>query len=116
MMCKGRNVMHISNRAKIETKTITVRVNGEAKEQAEAILEDIGMTFTGFINACVKAVVRERRIPFDMVSTEEYELQQVIRAKLEESESVASDKNALRYTHEDIFAPLRRKYGYDVQD
>ena len=38
-----------------------------------------------------------------------------IREKLEESIAVASDPNAKRYTHEEIFTPLREKYGYEIQ-
>jgi DNA-damage-inducible protein J len=100
---------------KLPTKTITVRVEEETKRQAEIILEDIGLTVTGLFNACLKALVREKRVPFALVSSE-YELLQMVRAKLEESEAVAGDKTAKRYTHDEIFAPLRERYGYDVQD
>ena len=95
------------------TKTITVRVDENTKQQAEIILEDIGLTVTGLFNACLKAVVREKRIPFALVSSE-YEFQQMIRAKLDESEAVANDPTAKRHTHDEIFAPLREKYGYEV--
>jgi len=95
------------------TKTITVRVDEDTKVQAEAILEDIGLNVTGLFNACLKAVVREKRVPFALVSSE-YEFQQMVRAKLVESEAVANDPAAKRYTHDEIFTPLREKYGYDV--
>ena len=97
------------------TKTITVRVDEETKREAEIILEDIGLNMTVLFNACLKAVVREKRIPFAMVSSE-YELKQMIRAKLEESEAAANDPATERYTHEEIFAPLRKQYGYELQD
>ena len=97
------------------TKTITVRVDADTKQQAEAILEDIGLNVTGLFNACLKAVVREKRVPFALVSSE-YEFQQMVRAKLEESEVAANDPNTKRYTHEEIFAPLRKRYGYELQD
>ena len=97
------------------TKTITVRVDEETKREAEVILEDIGLNMTVLFNACLKAVVREKRIPFALVSSE-YELKQMIRAKLEESEEAANDPAAKRYTHEEIFAPLRKQYGYELQD
>ena len=97
------------------TKTITVRVDEDTKQKAEVILEDIGLNVTGLFNACLKAVVREKRVPFALVSSE-YELQRVIRAKLEESEAAANDPAARRYAHDEIFAPLRAKYGYEVQD
>jgi DNA-damage-inducible protein J len=95
------------------TKTITVRVDDETKQQAEVILDDIGLTVTGLFNACLKAVVREQRVPFALVSSE-YEFHRMIKAKLEESEAEARDPNAKRYTHEEIFAPLRERFGYEV--
>jgi DNA-damage-inducible protein J len=93
--------------------TVTIRVEDDVKRQAEAILSDIGINVTTLFNACLKAVVREKKVPFEMVSTE-YMLRHIIREKLEESQAVASDPTAKRYTHEEVFAPLREKYGYDV--
>jgi addiction module RelB/DinJ family antitoxin len=95
------------------TQTVTVRVDKETKQLAETILEDIGINVTGLFNSCLKAVVRERRVPFAMVSSD-YEFRQMVKAKLEESETAANDPTAKRYTHEEIFAPLRKQYGYDV--
>ena len=97
------------------TKTITVRVEEDAKHQAEAILDDIGINVTTLFNACLKAVVREKKVPFSMVSSE-CALKDMIREKLEDSLAIAADPNAKWYTHEEIFAPLREKYGYDIQD
>ena len=97
------------------TKTITVRVEEETKKQAEAVLEDIGLTVTTLFNACLKAVVREKKVPFALVSRE-YEFHQMIREKLEESQTVAADPSSRRYTHEEIFAPLREKYRYEIQN
>jgi addiction module RelB/DinJ family antitoxin len=50
------------------TKTITVRVDEDVKNQAEIILDDIGLTVTTLFNACLKAVVREKKVPFALVS------------------------------------------------
>ena len=97
------------------TKTITVRVDEKTKREAETILEDIGLNMTVLFNACLKAIVREKRVPFALVSSE-YEFSRVIKAMLDESEAVAGDPTAKRYTHEEIFAPLRKQYGYAVQD
>lgn len=99
----------------ITTKTITVRVEEDIKNRAEVILDDIGITITTLFNACLKAVVREKKIPFALVSSE-YELKEMIKEKLEESISIAADPIAKRYTHEEIFNHLREKYGYNVQN
>ena len=99
----------------LATKTITVRVDEDTKQQAEVILNDIGLNVTTLFNACLKAVVREKRVPFALVSIE-HEFHQMIKAKLEESEALASDPTSKRYTHEEIFALVRDKYGYEIQD
>jgi DNA-damage-inducible protein J len=86
-------------------------VDENVKLQAEPILEDIGINVTTLFNSCLKALVRERRVPFSM---EDGSRARLIREKLEESLAVAADPAAPRFTHDEIFAPLKEKYGYDV--
>ena len=93
--------------------TVTVRVDDCIKEQAEIILDDIGINLTTLFNACLKALVREQRVPFELASTE-FALRKAIRKKLEESKAVAADITNRRYTHEEIFGPLREKYNYGL--
>ena len=52
------------------TKTITVRVDEDVKHQAEVILSEIGINTTTLFNACLKALVREKKIPFALVGNE----------------------------------------------
>ena len=93
--------------------TITVRVDDKVKKDAEIILDDIGLNVTTLFNACLKALVREKKVPFELASSE-YALKKLINNKLEESLAVASDSNAKRYTHEEVFSPLREKYNYET--
>ena len=65
------------------------------------------------LNACLKAVVREKRVPFSIISSDN-ELKQLIKSKLDESLAMAEDPSAKRYIHEEIFGPLRRNYGYEL--
>ena len=95
------------------TKTITVRVDEHAKQQAETILDDIGITVTALFNACLKAVVREKKVPFDLISGK-YTQREMIKNKLEESMVASVNPNIKKYTHEEIFMPLREKFGYDI--
>jgi len=97
----------------ITLATITVRVDDDVKKDAEIILDDIGINVTTLFNACLKALVREKKVPFELASSE-YALKKLIRSKLEESLVVASNPDAKRYTHEEIFSPLREKYGYET--
>jgi len=95
----------------MSTKTITVRVDENTKAQADTILDEIGINITTLFNACLKALVREKRVPFALVGNS-YDI--TTRAKLEESLTAAADPNSKRYTHDEIFAPIREKFNYDV--
>ena len=97
----------------MSTKTITVRVDEDIKEQAEVILSEIGITTTALFISCLKALVREKRIPFELVSNE-YAFNKMVKNKLNESLAAAGDSTIKRYTHEEIFKPLREKYSYEV--
>ena len=92
------------------TKTITVRVDENTKIQAETILDDAGISITTLFNACLNALVREKRVPFALAN----EHDMMIKERLEESLAIAADPTAKRYTHEEIFSPIREKFGYEV--
>ena len=94
-------------------KAITVRVDGVTKEQAERMLAEMGINMTTYIASSLKALVRERRIPFEMV-TREYLTDQMILAKLAESEKEAADPNARLLTQDEVFGPIRERFDYDV--
>ncbi|MDR1689501.1 MAG: type II toxin-antitoxin system RelB/DinJ family antitoxin [Clostridiales bacterium] len=94
-------------------KAITVRVDSSTKEQAERVLDDIGINMTSYISSSLKALVRERRIPFAMV-TEEYLCDQIILSKLSEAEKEISNPNTVLIDHDDVFAPVRKRFGYEV--
>jgi DNA-damage-inducible protein J len=49
-------------------KTLNIRVDEKLKKQAENLFEDFGMNTSTAINIFLKAVVRQRRIPFDITA------------------------------------------------
>jgi addiction module RelB/DinJ family antitoxin len=69
------------------SKTITVRVDADVKEQAEVILDDIGLSMTTLFNTCLKALVRERKVPFALVSNGEHELPETVKEKLDDDQA-----------------------------
>jgi addiction module RelB/DinJ family antitoxin len=97
-----------------KTKAITVRVDSATKDIAEKMLDDIGINMTTYIASSLKALVREKRVPFEM-ATSNYLSDQEIAAKLIEAETEANDPNTKWLSHDDVFGPLREKYGYAVQ-
>ena len=55
------------------TTNISIRMDSELKKQADLLFEELGMNITTAFNIFAKAVVRERRIPFEIASPEKKE-------------------------------------------
>lgn len=49
-----------------ESATLTIRVDSNLKDEASAILEDMGLNLTSGITVFLKTVVREKKIPFEI--------------------------------------------------
>lgn len=50
--------------------TFSVRMDETLKKQFDTLCQEFGMNATTAINVFARAVVRQRRIPFDIASTE----------------------------------------------
>lgn len=57
---------------KESTVTMTMRVDPELKRQAEALCGDMGLTMSAAYNVFLKALVRERAIPFKVVASDPF--------------------------------------------
>jgi len=97
----------------LATKAITVRIDDAVKAQAEAMLEDMGMNMTTYIASSLKALVRERKIPFDLVTTQ-YLSDQVILKELAVAEKEATDPNTKWLSHDAVFGKIRERHGYEI--
>ena len=94
-------------------KAITVRVDDDVKEQAEIMLNDIGINMTTYIVSSLKALIRERKIPFEMVTTQ-YLTDQMILGKLAEAEKEAAELNTKWLSHDEVFGKIREKHKFEV--
>lgn len=94
-------------------KAITVRVDDELKEQAEVMLNDIGINMTTYFVSSLRALIRERKIPFEMV-TSQYLTDQMILEQLAVAEKEAANPNTKWLSHDEVFGKVREKYGYEV--
>jgi DNA-damage-inducible protein J len=52
----------------VMSKAITMRIDDALKQQAEETLEEIGLSMTTYITSSLKALVREQRVPFELVT------------------------------------------------
>lgn len=50
------------------TTSITIRMDENLKKQAELLFEDMGLNMTTAITMFTKAVVRQNKIPFEIVA------------------------------------------------
>ena len=99
----------------MSTRAITIRVDERVKEQAEKLLDEIGLNMTTYIGSSLKALLREKRVPFALAASE-YLTDQMILEKLAESEAQAADPNTARLSHEEVFGKFRERLGYELQN
>lgn len=52
--------------------TVNIRIDEELKKQAESLFSDFGMNMTTAFTIFAKAVVRERKIPFEITASEPF--------------------------------------------
>ena len=64
--------------------SINVKVNSNEKKEAEAILEDLGISMSTAINMYIIQIARQRKIPFDITTEkQEYEIDNIIKKAIE---------------------------------
>ncbi len=80
--------------------TTTIRIDPEVKEQAGMVFDGIGISMSAAINTFLKAVVRERTLPFDIASEHPKTPSKPINAKLNHAFLVKKDDFYTQY--EDI--------------
>ena len=97
----------------VETKAITVRVEQTIKEQAEKMLDGMGINMTTYIVSSLEALLREKRIPFELDTTQ-CMANQVVLEKLIEAETEAADPATKWLSHDQVFGKIREKYGYEI--
>jgi addiction module RelB/DinJ family antitoxin len=50
------------------SKAVAIRIDDELKRQAEQALDEIGLNMTTYITSSLKALVREQRVPFELIT------------------------------------------------
>lgn len=86
------------------TATITARVDSDKKHEAEAIFQDLGMTFSGAINIFINEVVRYQGIPFGLRRRLQPEPR--MEAILDETDEYCRT-HTNRLSHDEVFGHAR---------
>lgn len=88
-----------------KTTNISIRMDSELKEQADALFEELGMNITTAFNIFVRQALREGGIPFD-ISINNPNKKTV--AAMIEAERIAKDNSTKSFTNvEDLLADLK---------
>ena len=82
----------------MNSSIINVRVSSDDKKELEQFCESVGMNVSTAINMFIKAVIREKKIPFEVTSKTSDE---IIYDKLKEAE-IEMEKVNKRYSKEEI--------------
>lgn len=82
--------------------TITIRVNQELKKNFDALCEDFGLTITSAFNIFMKAVVREKRIPFEIQSNTKGDIENKGLEALKEMQRIVSESKQPEMSLEEI--------------
>lgn len=86
------------------TATITARVDSQKKQEAEAIFQDLGMTFSGAINIFINEVVRYQGIPFSLRRRPTSDAR--MEAILDETDEYCRT-HTTRLSHDEVFGHAR---------
>ena len=84
------------------SRAITIRVDDTVKMQAEEMLEEIGLTMSTYINSSLKALVREKKVPFELTTIQQSNTKYM--AKLDESIAQAERGEVVKYTMDELKA------------
>ena len=79
---------------------ITVRVDKAIKQQADETLHEIGLNMSTYINSSLRALVRERKVPFELTTKQQANAQYL--AKLDESIAQAERGEVVMYTMDEL--------------
>ena len=77
------------------TTNITIRIDKNLKNDAEALFDDLGMSISTAFNIFLKKCIREDRIPFEVSRTDNFS-QTTLNAILE-AERISHDPNLKGY-------------------
>lgn len=62
------------------TTATTIRTDETLKAQAVNILDSIGLSFNAYLNLALRQLVNQRRVPFDLVASDEHPNEETRRA------------------------------------
>ena len=53
------------------SKAVTMRIDADLKQQSDEVLKEIGLTMTTYFTSSLKALVREKKVPFELTTIQQ---------------------------------------------
>ena len=86
--------------------TFSVRMDAQLKKEFDSICHEFGMTTSTALNIFAKAVVRERRIPFEISASEKKNSPEQVLANLRKIRAEAAKNGTAGMSLEEIDAEI----------
>ena len=86
--------------------TFSVRMDAQLKKEFDSICNEFGMTTSTALNIFAKAVVRERRIPFEISASEKKNSPEQVLANLRKIRAEAAKNGTAGMSLEEIDAEI----------
>ena len=96
----------------MSTARISVNVDENVKQNAQKILNEIGMDLTTAVDLLLRTIIREERIPFELKTEKAYRediYKQYIRAELNKSKIEASNSDTQWLSQNDMMTQLKKQ-------
>ena len=111
MLANYGQMNYICNRYTYKTimsqATISIRVDQALKQSFDVLCKDFGLSTAAAINIFMKAVVRERRIPFEIRSESEAQQRQKALEAYEAMRAAIAESGLREMTLEEINAEIK---------
>ncbi len=94
------------------TARVSVNIDGEIKQKAQSILNEIGIDMTTAVDIFLRTIIREERIPFELQTKRAFQddvHQQYILAELERAMVVAGAPDSQWRTHDEVMMKLNQQ-------
>lgn len=87
--------------------SITFRVDDSLKKKFDSLCDEFGLTSTAALTVFMKAVVRERKIPFEVQARSEYEIRSQAMAAFKRMREDAAESGLQGMSLEEINSIIR---------
>ena len=85
--------------------TVTIRVDEKTKKNFEEFCEDVGMNMSVAVNIFIRAVLKERKIPFEIASDREKAMENFMKS-VEKLQAQSVKNGTSEMTMEEIDAEI----------